>query len=181
MKTRNSNNFFYASEELEPRLYPLVKVQPEILKECLKDITKLTGEFSHLKIPKWKRTDTLKIQQMLDAKEKGIFIAPNNKYLSPPKSDRTRGPKPRRLRKIPVQKRVKTPPISTAPENDKNSPPEQTKIQTRARPLTQASPLRQATPPVFDLPQNQTMSTEKAFKPIDSSRNSQDSPTDFDI
>ena len=181
MKTRNSKNLFYAGEKLSPRLYPLVYHPAEILKECLKDLTKCDTKFGHLELPKWKRTDTAAITRLIRAKENGTLILPTDKYFKPKNHRQIRGPKPRTLQaKIPI-KRVRTPPLANAQNIDENSPPEQMKPRTHTPPM-ETSLIEPgssvSTPMVLDLAQNQTMSTEK-FKPIESPTTSNDSPTEF--
>lgn len=152
--------FFVA--DMEPRLRPYANVKTEVLEKCLKN--GITAEYvSHFEnIKRWKRGDEKILKEMIKAKYAEKLV----QQIPPGISKSTKKPKKSTTSKVPMKKRVVTPPLNPPLPNDENSPPESAKPRVRTPP-TETSALQPTTPSMSEFPVgNQTMSAEKTFRPI---------------
>ena len=159
----NQNSFSVA--KMEPRLQPLANVSIKALKNALK--YGITTEFVHEfeNIQRWKRGDEKILNEMLRAKIDGRLIF-QNPPLNSNRNQSSKRPSKAKIAKVPLKKRVITPPMSQPPKTDENSPPEMMKPRTKTPP-NETSTLEPATPSTSEIPVgNQTMSAEKVFRPI---------------
>lgn len=88
-----------------------------------------------------------------------------NSSLIPKRNQSSKKPSRAKIAKVPLKKRVITPPMTQPPQTDENSPPETMKPRVKTPP-TETSTLEPATPSSEFPMGNQTMSAEKIFRPI---------------
>ena len=168
IKTKNKmtkiNQPTFSVAEMEPRLRPLAKVSIKALKHALKyGITaEFVNEFEN--IQRWKRGDEKILNKMLQAKIEGQLVYENSSLI-PKRNQSSKKPSRAKIAKVPLKKRVITPPMTQPPQTDENSPPETMKPRVKTPP-TETSTLEPATPSSEFPMGNQTMSAEKIFRPI---------------
>lgn len=152
-------------------LHWLTQIEVEVLENALKSgitaeiLPLFPQEFQDGKIPRWKRGDEPLIRRMLCAKKSG------SKITLKAESSKTKNKRAKckvTAKKLPMKKRVVTPPPTDPAPTQETSPPEQQKPKRTSTPPADTSVLEPVTPSMHDhmVPDGQTMSTEKKFLPI---------------